>query len=313
MRLSRRHLALVVAAGAMILAGCSPSLEVAREADALRCPEGSDCFDAPTPIGPGGSMTVRIPDFSFEIVEDNAVDGPVEVTLVNDHNTLHNFRIDEAAGEAKKVEAAGGATETGTLQLFAGTYTFYCDIAGHRAAGMEGTLTVLEPDAVPTGAPTATPTESGTGAAPDPADGVDANNLDQDAVAALDDSDDIAGALADRGVARAYDVTFASGSTELAPGASGVLDQIEAILASDENIRLRIEGNTDSTGEAPDNLELSQQRAQAVVDALVTRGVDASRLEAVGNGETNLLVENDQDNDLAKQVNRRVEIHLVAS
>ncbi|MDX1511439.1 MAG: OmpA family protein, partial [Nitriliruptorales bacterium] len=85
----------------------------------------------------------------------------------------------------------------------------------------------------------------------------------------------------------------------------------EAILASDDDIRLRIEGNTDSTGDAASNLELSQQRAQAVVDALVTRGVDASRLEAVGRGETNLLIANDEDNDLAKQVNRRVEIHLV--
>ena len=43
----------------------------------------------------------------------------------------------------------------------------------------------------------------------------------------------------------------------------------------------------------------------------MTRGVDASRLEAVGRGETNLLIANDEDNDLAKQVNRRVEIHLV--
>lgn len=311
MHVSRRHLALGVAAGAMILAGCSPSLEEARDAEALRCPTGSDCFDAPTPIGPGGTLAVRSPDFSFEILEDNAVDGPVEVTFQNDHNTLHNFRIDEAAGETKKVEAAGGESVTGTLQLFAGTYTFYCDVPGHRAAGMEGTLTVLEPDATPTA--TATPTEAGTEPAPDPAEGLDASNLDEAAVASLDDSGDIAGALADRGFARAYDVTFASSSTEIAPGASGVLDQLEAILASDSSIRLRIEGNTDSTGDAADNLELSEQRAQAVVDALVTRGVDAARLEAVGNGETNLLIENDEDNDLAKQVNRRVEIHLVAS
>lgn len=309
MRFRRQQLGMAVAAGAMVLAACSPSLEVAREADALRCPEGSDCFDAPTPIGPGGSMTVRIPGFSFEVVDAELVDGPIEVMLQNDDTALHNLRIDEAAGETKKVEVAAGATATGTLQLFAGTYTFYCDIPGHRAAGMEGTITVLEPDAEPV---SEAPTEVGTQAAPDPAAGLNADNLDEAAVASLDDSGDIAGALADRGFARAYDVTFASGSTELAPGASGVLDQIEAILASDENIRLRIEGNTDSTGDAPDNQELSLQRAQAVVDALVTRGVDASRLEAVGNGESNLLIDNDEENDLAKQVNRRVEIHLVS-
>ncbi|MDX1511431.1 MAG: plastocyanin/azurin family copper-binding protein, partial [Nitriliruptorales bacterium] len=239
MRLRRSQLALGVAAGAMVLAACSPSLDAAREADALLCPTGSDCFDPPVPVGPGGSMSVRIPGFSFEVVEASLVEGPIEVTLTNEDTALHNLRIDEAAGETKKIDVDGGDTATGTLQLFAGTYTFYCDIPGHRAAGMEGTITVLEPGAEPTSAPTATDTAAP--AEPDPAEGLNADNLDEGSVAALDDSADIAGALALRGFARAYDVTFASGSTELAPGASGVLDQIEAILASDDDIRLRIE------------------------------------------------------------------------
>lgn len=304
---SRFRLAALVAA-AIALAACGTSVEEAREAEALRCPPGSDCYDAPTPIGPGGSLSVRAPGFSFEILENNAVDGPVEVTFQNDDSTLHNFRIDEAAGETKKVESAGGATETGVLQLFAGSYTFYCDVPGHRAAGMEGTLTVAEADGSTAGPTEPAETAAGPG---DPVETLDPNALDESSIEELDDSDDIAAALSSRGYARAYALTFASGSTELAPGANDVLEQISAILQSDPALGLRIEGNTDSTGNAADNQVLSEERAQAVVDALITRGADGSRLTAVGRGADNLLIEDDADDDLAKRINRRIEIHLV--
>lgn len=305
--MTSRFRAAVLAVVAVGFAACGTSVEEARDAEALRCPPESDCYDAPTPIGPGGSLSVRAPGFAFEVLENNAVDGPVEVTFQNDDSTLHNFRIDEAAGETKKVEASGGATETGTLQLFAGTYTFYCDVPGHRAAGMEGTLTVAEADGSTAGPTEPAETAVGPG---DPAATIDPNTLDEASFDELDDSDDIAGALSARGYARVYDLTFASGSTELAPGANDVLEQISAILKSDPALGLRIEGNTDSTGNAADNLELSEQRAQAVLDALVTRGAEASRLTAVGRGADNLLIEDDADDDLAKRINRRIEIHL---
>ena len=56
-------------------------------------------------------------------------------------------------GELKKVEAQPGESATDDLLLFSGEYTVYCDIPGHRAAGMETTLTVYpnEEEAVPVG------------------------------------------------------------------------------------------------------------------------------------------------------------------
>ena len=52
---------------------------------------------------------------------------------------LHTFVIDELD---VKVEVQPGANGTATINAPAGTYTFYCDVPGHREAGMEGTLTI---------------------------------------------------------------------------------------------------------------------------------------------------------------------------
>jgi uncharacterized cupredoxin-like copper-binding protein len=61
------------------------------------------------------------------------------VTLPNDGVTLHNFSID-ALGIS--VDIAPGATETVTINAPAGSYEYYCNVPGHKEAGMVGTLTV---------------------------------------------------------------------------------------------------------------------------------------------------------------------------
>ena len=74
---------------------------------------------------------------------------------------------------------------------------------------------------------------------------------------------------------------------------------------------LRVLGHTDSDGRTSHNLDLSQRRAQAVVDYLVTEGsVDAARLEAVGLGEEQLLISPEMS-AIDKQRNRRIEWELV--
>ena len=94
------------------------------------------------------------------------------------------------------------------------------------------------------------------------------------------------------------------------PESFGLLDEIAQTLNDHpELVLLRIEGHTDSDGEALYNLKLSQARAESVVDALVERGVDEDRMEPVGFGEAQPLASNGDAAGKAK--NRRVEIHIV--
>lgn len=145
-----RVLAAMMAAGALALAGCASAPQAAIEAEPLTEQRRDDPV---IPIGPGGQLEVEAGEFYFELLSGVAIDGPVTVTLDNVGGALHNFRIDEAVGESNKVEAEAGDVATGDLLLFSGEYTYYCDVPGHRAAGMEGTLTVYanEEEAVPVG------------------------------------------------------------------------------------------------------------------------------------------------------------------
>lgn len=76
----------------------------------------------------------------FEPEELEAEAGSIDVALTSEGSLVHDVVIEEA-GNTKVVEARGG-TQVGSIDLDAGTYTFYCSVAGHRTAGMEGTLTV---------------------------------------------------------------------------------------------------------------------------------------------------------------------------
>ncbi|MDX1659485.1 MAG: plastocyanin/azurin family copper-binding protein [Nitriliruptorales bacterium] len=146
----RGKLAAAVLVGGIVLAGCQSVPEAAIDAQAFNEERLNDPVRA---VGPGGQLVVEAGEFFFDLEEGVAVDGDIEVTLDNTGGALHNFRIDAATGDNVKVEAAAGETATGTLNLFAGEYTFYCDVPGHRSAGMEGTLTVYrsEEEATPVG------------------------------------------------------------------------------------------------------------------------------------------------------------------
>lgn len=130
-------------AAATVLAGCSPTSEEAIEASALTAETASDPVE---PIGPGSQLVVETFEWGFEVVEGVAVDGAIEVVLDNIGEATHNIRFDAAAGDVNLVQAGAGEQESGTILLFGSpggaTYEFYCDIAGHRANGMEGELIV---------------------------------------------------------------------------------------------------------------------------------------------------------------------------
>lgn len=102
-------------------------------------------------------------------------------------------------------------------------------------------------------------------------------------------------------------VIFASGRYELLPSAQNKLAEVASALSSGErDSKIVIEGHTDSTGSAETNQELSLQRASAVRDALVSRGVSADRVSVEGFGSSRPVADNSSQAGRAN--NRRVEI-----
>lgn len=90
----------------------------------------------------------------------------------------------------------------------------------------------------------------------------------------------------------------------------GLLDEIAQTFRDHPDIlKVRIEGHTDSDGDALYNLRLSQGRAEAVVAALIERGVEPERLEAVGYGEDQPIASNAEEG--GKAMNRRVELNII--
>jgi len=100
------------------------------------------------------------------------------------------------------------------------------------------------------------------------------------------------------------DVLFDTGRTQLNPGSARKLDQLAQFLAEHPGRRARIDGFTDSTESY--NQDLSQRRADAVKYALVSRGIDYSRIETQGYGKGFPVAAN--DDSIGRQMNRRVDV-----
>jgi len=105
------------------------------------------------------------------------------------------------------------------------------------------------------------------------------------------------------------DVLFESGQTELREEAMASLVEVVDLLQSEPDKNIRIEGHTDSVGDANTNLEISQKRADAVFGALVSLGVDASRVTTQGMGEDFPIASNETEEGRAQ--NRRVDVILL--
>jgi large repetitive protein len=90
-----------------------------------------------------------------------------------------------------------------------------------------------------------------------------------------------------------------------------LLDNVAAVLQSHSSVSVRIEGHTDDRGNDGYNKDLSQRRANQVMRYLVKKGVDASRLEAVGFGEEKPLQSNDTEEGRA--ANRRVDFNIIGA
>lgn len=102
------------------------------------------------------------------------------------------------------------------------------------------------------------------------------------------------------------DVLFDTNKSDLRQGAYFTIDKLAAFLAEYPDRKALIEGFTDSTGTVEYNQRLSERRAQSVRDALVAKGVDASRLMTRGYGVAFPVAGNETAE--GRQRNRRVEV-----
>lgn len=101
-------------------------------------------------------------------------------------------------------------------------------------------------------------------------------------------------------------INFDTGKSDIKPESKGIIDQIAALLQAHPELKVSIEGHTDNVGTPQNNKTLSLQRAKSVMNAVVQKGIAATRLTAVGWGQEKPIADNRSEEGRAK--NRRVEI-----
>ncbi len=104
-------------------------------------------------------------------------------------------------------------------------------------------------------------------------------------------------------------VTFATGSASINPGFQSLLDRVAGSLQQYPNSLVDVYGHTDTVGSSSSNQRLSEQRAQAVANYLISRGVSSARIRWMGFGETSLKVQT--SDNINEPMNRRVEIKII--
>lgn len=85
-----------------------------------------------------------------------------------------------------------------------------------------------------------------------------------------------------------------------------IIDQIFELMKNNQTLKISIEGHTDSAGDADNNKILSKNRAKAIFDALVSKGIDKTRMSFIGWGQEKPIADNRTEE--GRTINRRVEI-----
>lgn len=140
----------------------------------------------------------------------------------------------------------------------------------------------------------------------------EAKDADLRAEALQQELEDLEAKQTDRGLLVTIgDVLFDVDGAELQPGGVEQIRRIASVLQDDPSRRVIIEGHTDSTGNEGYNLQLSEERANAVEAALIRAGVASERISARGYGEAYPVATNDHQS--GRQQNRRVELIIQES
>ena len=112
--------------------------------------------------------------------------------------------------------------------------------------------------------------------------------------------------------ARSYrldNVYFDFGKFTLRPESFAELDELVSYLKWKENEKIEIGGHTDNVGNDTDNLKLSQQRAEAIRQYLIKKGIQSARVSAKGYGASQPVADNSTDE--GRQRNRRTEVKIL--
>ena len=132
---------------------------------------------------------------------------------------------------------------------------------------------------------------------------VEKGSMNQDIVA---DAAALRASIAATGKAAVYGIYFDTGKSVVKPESTPSLEEITKLLKQNNGLALYVVGHTDNVGALDYNLKLSADRAEAVVKALVGKGIAASRLKGAGVGPYCPVASNRTEEGKAK--NRRVEL-----
>jgi outer membrane protein OmpA-like peptidoglycan-associated protein len=114
--------------------------------------------------------------------------------------------------------------------------------------------------------------------------------------------------IIERAIYQAKHVLFQSSSDKLTTGSYAALDELADTLIANPQLRLSISGHTDASGNPEHNLVLSKQRADAVKNYLLKKGITPDRINTIGYGQENPIADNKTPE--GKAANRRVEFKL---
>ncbi|MBS1949196.1 MAG: OmpA family protein, partial [Bacteroidetes bacterium] len=106
----------------------------------------------------------------------------------------------------------------------------------------------------------------------------------------------------------AHNILFKTASDKLTAGSYARLNELADVLSKHNELKLAIDGYTDSIGTVEDNLALSQKRAGAVKNYLIAKGIAENRITATGHGKEQPIADNGTEK--GRSANRRVELNL---
>jgi plastocyanin len=142
--LARSVLTVLVATAAVGLAACGSDNKNDNASSTPATPAAPATTTAPA-AGGGATLSIAA-DPSGQLAYDkkslSATAGNVTIDFTNDSSTPHNVTIEQGEDEAGATDTIQGSKTSKSFTLKAGTYTFYCSVGQHEAAGMKGTLTV---------------------------------------------------------------------------------------------------------------------------------------------------------------------------